>query len=121
MTNLKNELIITGGTYSDYIRNMLKNSTEVEALIKRTFSQHIKDLTFSINSTSLTYSPDRHSLYNDNEKSLYFKEVIIEYQSIEKDAQGGITLNVKLSSVNGTILDAIIPIKHFLLSSDLNK
>lgn len=121
LTNLKNELIITGGKYSDYIRNALKKGGDVEALIKQTFTQRIKDLSFSINGTSLTYGSDRHSLYNDNEKSLYFKDVIIEYQSIEKDDQGGITLNIKLSSVNGTILDAIIPIKRFLLSSDLNK
>ena len=121
LTNLKNELIITGGKYSDYIRNALKKGGDVEALIKQTFTQHIKELSFSINSTSLSYDASKHSLYSDTEKSLYFKEVFIEYHSIEKDAQGGITLNVKLSSVNGTILDAIIPIKHFLLSSDLNK
>lgn len=121
LTNLKNELIITGGAYSDYIRNALKKGGDVEALIKQTFTQHIKDLAFSINGTLLTYDASKHSLYNDSKKSLYFEEVFIEYQSIEKDAQGGITLNVKLSSVNGTILDAIIPIKRFLLSSDLNK
>lgn len=121
LTNLKNELIITGGTYSDYIRKILKDSGKVEELIKQTFTLHIKDLAFSINGTSLTYDASKHSLYNDSKKSLYFEEVFIEYHSIEKDDQGGITLNVKLSSVNGTILDAIIPIKRFLLSSDLNK
>lgn len=94
---------------------------KVEELIKNTFYQHINDLSFLINSTHLTYSPNNNSLHSDTDKSLYFNDVIIEYQSIEKDANGGITLNVILSSVNGIITDATIPIKRFLLSSDLNK
>ena len=43
-----------------------------------------------------------------------------EYQSIVKETDGSFTMLVKLSSVNGRILDEIIPIKRFLLSSDLN-
>ena len=51
---------------------------------------------------------------------LYFNDVYIEYQSIVKETDGSFTMLVKLSSVNGRILDEIIPIKRFLLSSDLN-
>ena len=122
--NLGNELIITGGKYSDFISEKLKKGItmeKVEELIKNTFYQHINDLSFLINSTPLTYSPNNNSLHSDTDKSLYFNDVIIEYQSIEKDANGGITLNVILSSVNSIITDATIPIKRFLLSSDLNK
>ena len=40
---------------------------------------------------------------------------------MEKDVKGDMTLNIKLSSVNGKVINAIIPVKHFLTSGDLNK
>lgn len=120
LVNLKNELIITGGRYSDYIRTNLNKNTNIEGLIKNSFYKNIENLLFSINGTTpLFYSSEDHLLFNEDDKCLYFKDVIIEYHSIEKDRKGDITLKVKLSSINGTILDEIIPINHFLLSSDL--
>ena len=81
---------------------------------------NISNLHFLINNTRLLYSDSDHSLYNNENKPLYFNDVYIEYQSIVKETDGSFTMLVKLSSVNGRILDEIIPIKRFLLSSDLN-
>ena len=121
LKNLKNELIITGGEYSDFIRERLKDNVDLGELVKRTFTQNINKLRFSINSTSVSYSPNLHSLYSDTDKSLYFNNVILEYQSIVKERDGSITLNTRLSSVNGKIMDIIVPVTRFLLSSDLEK
>ena len=95
--------------------------TNIEKLIIRnTFKNNISNLHFLINNTRLLYSDSDHSLYNNENKPLYFNDVYIEYQSIVKETDGSFTMLVKLSSVNGRILDEIIPIKRFLLSSDLN-
>lgn len=118
---MKNELIITGGEYSDFIRERLKANVDLGEIVKRTFTQNINKLRFSINSTSVSYSPNLHSLYSDTDKSLYFNNVILEYQSIVKERDGSITLNTRLSSVNGKIMDIIVPVTRFLLSSDLEK
>lgn len=73
------------------------------------------------NPPSMSYSPNMHLLYSDTDKSLYFNNVILEYQSIVKERDGSITLTTKLSSVNGKIIDIIVPVTRFLLSSDLEK
>lgn len=121
LKNLKNELIITGGEYSDYIRDRLKVNKDLDGLVKRTFKQNINKLRFSINSTPMSYSQSMYSLCSDTEKSLYFNNVVMEYQSIVKEKDGSITLNVKLSSVNGSIIDIIVPITRFLLRNDVEK
>lgn len=120
LNNLKNELIITGGEYSDFIQERLKRNANLDELIRNTFKNNISNLHFLINNTRLLYSDSDHSLYNNENKPLYFNDVYIEYQSIVKETDGSFTMLVKLSSVNGRILDEIIPIKRFLLSSDLN-
>lgn len=120
LNKLKNELIITGGEYSDFIQERLKRNANLDELIRNTFKNNISNLHFLINNTRLLYSDSDHSLYNNENKPLYFNDVYIEYQSIVKETDGSFTMLVKLSSVNGRILDEIIPIKRFLLSSDLN-
>ena len=122
MKNLETELIITGGDYSDFVSEKLDGNASVEEIVKRTFNQHVTELSFSYKGiTQLSYNSSGPSLYSDDEKSLYFNEVIMEYHSMEKDVKGDMTLNIKLSSVNGKVINAIIPVKHFLTSGDLNK
>lgn len=122
LKNLETELIITGGDYSDFVSEKLDGNASVEEIVKRTFNQHVTELSFSYKGiTQLSYNSSGPSLYSDDEKSLYFNEVIMEYHSMEKDVKGDMTLNIKLSSVNGKVINAIIPVKHFLTSGDLNK
>ena len=123
LKNLATELIIDGGEYSELIRNRLTGNVDAEELIKSSFNQHVTKLSFSYSYedfNELIYSPE-HTLYSDTEKLLYFKDVVIEFHSTVKESNGDLTLNVVLSSVNGYIIDSVIPIRHFLLNSDFGK
>lgn len=121
LKNLATELIIDGGEYSELIRNRLTGNVDAEELIKSSFNQLVTKLSFSYKGfNELIYSPE-HTLYSDTEKSLYFKDVVIEFHSTVKESNGDLTLNVVLSSVNGYIIDSVIPIRHFLQNSDFGK
>ena len=64
LNNLKNELIITGGEYSDFIQERLKRNANLDELIRNTFKNNISNLHFLIKSLFLRLKVVQFLLYS---------------------------------------------------------